>query len=87
MYIHRARGAFFKVKLPTFKYTITAKGIGVECARDLIYELKMYHRLLLLQGKYMSMHLKDTKVDSLLYYVRAIYIVYMMFLSFKGFPL
>ena len=87
MYIHGARGAFFKVKLPTFGYTVAAKGTGVECARDLIYESKMYHRLLPLQGKYMSVHLGDTKVDSLLYYAGAVRIVHMMFLSFGGFPL
>jgi hypothetical protein len=32
-------------------------------------------------------HLGDVKVDGLLYYAGAIRIVYMMFLSFGGFPL
>jgi hypothetical protein len=32
-------------------------------------------------------HLGDTKVDSILYYAGAVRIVYMMFLSFGGFPL
>ena len=44
--IHGARGAFFKVKLPGFRYTVAAKGTGIECVRDLIYESKIYRRLL-----------------------------------------
>jgi hypothetical protein len=30
------------------------------------------------------MHLGDTKVDSILYYIGAVHIVYMMFLGFRG---
>jgi hypothetical protein len=85
--IHGARGAFFKVKLPGFGYTVAAKGTGIECVRDLIYESKIYRRLLPLQGKCLSVHLGDMKVDSLLYYAGAVCIVHMMFLSFGGFPL
>ncbi|OBT43224.1 hypothetical protein VE00_06404 [Pseudogymnoascus sp. WSF 3629] len=87
MYIHGARGALFKVKLPTFGYTVAAKGTGIECVRDLIYESEIYRRLLPLQGKCLSVHLGDMKVDSLLYYAGAVRIVHMMFLSFGGFPL
>ncbi|KFY50792.1 hypothetical protein V495_00095 [Pseudogymnoascus sp. VKM F-4514 (FW-929)] len=87
MYIHGTRGAFFKVKLPTFGYTVVAKGTGVECVSDLIYESEIYQRLHPLQGKCMSVHIGDMKVDSLLYYAGAVRIVHMMFLSFGGFPL
>jgi hypothetical protein len=87
MNMHGARGALFKVKLPGFGYTVAAKGTGVECVRDLIHESKTYRRLLPLQGKCVSVHLGDTKVDSILYYAGAVRIVYMMFLSFGGFQL
>jgi len=87
MNMHGASGALFKVKLPGFVYTVAVKGTGVECARDLIYETKIYRRLLPLQGKCVTVHLGDTKIDSLLYYVGVVRIVHMMFLSFGGFPL
>ena len=85
MNMHGARGALFKVKLLGFSYTVAAKGTGVKCVRDLIHESKTYRRLLPLQGKCVSVHLGDTKVDSILYYAGAVRIVYMMFLSFRGF--
>ena len=46
MNIHGARGAFFKVKLPRFRYTVAAKGTGIECVKDLMHESTIYHRLL-----------------------------------------
>jgi hypothetical protein len=49
MNIHEARGALFKVKLPTFGYTLIAKATGMECVGDLIHESKIYSRLLSLQ--------------------------------------
>ncbi|KFZ13460.1 hypothetical protein V502_06597 [Pseudogymnoascus sp. VKM F-4520 (FW-2644)] len=87
MNIHGARGAFFKVKLPGFGYTVAAKGTGIECVRDLMYESTIYHRLLPVQGKWVPVHLGDTEVDSILYYAGAVRIVYMMFFSFGGFQL
>ncbi|KFZ01138.1 hypothetical protein V500_00875 [Pseudogymnoascus sp. VKM F-4518 (FW-2643)] len=87
MNVHGARGALFKVKLPGFGYTVAAKGTGIECVEDLMHESTIYHRLLPLQGKCVSVHLGDTKVDSILYYAGAVRIVYMMFLSFGGFQL
>jgi hypothetical protein len=73
MNISRARGALFKVKLLGFGSTVITKAIGVECVRDLMHELAIYHRLLPIQGKYVPVHLGDIKVDS--------FIVHMMFLS------
>jgi hypothetical protein len=87
MNMYGARGALFKVKLLGLGYTVAAKGTGVECARDLIHESKIYRRLLPVQGKCVPVHLGDMKVDSVLYYVGAVRIVHMMFLSFRGFPL
>jgi len=87
MNIHGARGAFFKVKLPGFGYTVAAKGTGIECVRDLMHESTIYHRLLPVQGKWVPVHLGDTEVDSILYYAGAVRIVYMMFFSFGGFQL
>jgi hypothetical protein len=85
MNISRARGALFKVKLPGFGSTVITKAVGVECVRDLMHELAIYHRLLPIQGKYVPVHLGDIRVDSLLYYAGAVRIVHMMFLSFSGF--
>ncbi|KFX95971.1 hypothetical protein V490_03607 [Pseudogymnoascus sp. VKM F-3557] len=87
MNIHGARGAFFKVKLPGFGYTVAGKGTGIECVEDLMHESTIYRRLLPVQGKCVPVHLGDTKVDSILYYAGAVRIVYMMFLSFGGFQL
>ena len=87
MNIHGARGAFFKVKLPGFGYTVAAKGTGIECVKDLMHESTIYRRLLPIQGKCVPVHIGDTKVDSILYYAGAVRIVYMMFLSFGGFQL
>jgi hypothetical protein len=87
MNVHGARGAFFKVKLPRFRYTVAAKGTRIECVKDLMHESAIYRRLLPVQGKCVPMHLGDTKVDSILYYAGAVRIVYMMFLSFRGFQL
>ncbi|KFZ01725.1 hypothetical protein V501_09830 [Pseudogymnoascus sp. VKM F-4519 (FW-2642)] len=71
MNIHGARGALFKVELPGFGYTIAAKGTWIECVEDLMHESTIYHRLRPLQGKCVSVHLGDTKVDSILYYAGA----------------
>jgi hypothetical protein len=79
MNIYRARGALFQVKLPRFSYTVVAKATGVECVRDLIHESAIYSRLLPLQGKGVSVHLGNIKVDSLLYYVGAVRIVHRCF--------
>lgn len=87
MNIHGARGAFFKVKLPGFGYTVAGKGTGIECVKDLMHESTIYRRLLPVQGKCVPVHLGDTKVDSIIYYAGAVRIVYMMFLSFGGFQL
>jgi hypothetical protein len=65
--IHGARGAFFKVKLPGFGYTVAAKGTGIECVRDLMHDSTIYHRLLPVQGKWVPVHLGDMEVDSILY--------------------
>lgn len=87
MNIHGTRGAFFKVKLPGFGYTVAAKGTGIECVKDLKHESDIYRHLLPLQGKCLSVHLGETEVKNLLYYAGAVRIVHMMFLSFGGFPL
>jgi serine/threonine protein kinase len=87
MNIHGARGALFKVKLPGYGYTVVAKATGVECVQDLKHESAIYQRLLPIQGKYVPVHLGEIDVDTSLYYAGAIRIVYMMFLSFGGFPL
>jgi hypothetical protein len=87
MNVHRARGALFKVKLPKFGYTVLVKGTGVECVKDLLYELTTYSCLLPIQGKGVPVYLGGIKVDSLLYYTGAVRIVHMIFLSFDGFPI
>ena len=90
MNIHGARGALFKFKLPKFGYTVTAKATGVECVNDLLYESKIYSRLLPMQGKGVPVYLGYIKVDSLLFYagaVHIVHIVHMIFLSFDGFPI
>jgi hypothetical protein len=87
MNMHGARGALFKIKLPRFGYTVAAKGTGIECVRDLKHESTIYRHLLPVQGKCVPVYLGDMEVDSLLYYAGAVRIVYMMFLSFEGFPL
>jgi hypothetical protein len=76
MNIYRARGALFKVKLPRFSYTVIVKAIGVEYIGDLIYKSAIYHYLLPIQAKYIPLQLGDFKVDSLLYYIGAVHIVY-----------
>jgi hypothetical protein len=85
MNIYSTKGALFKVKLPRFSYTVITKATGVEYIRDLLYESKIYSYLLLIQDRGVPVHLGDIKVDSLLYYARAVYIVYIMFLSFDRF--
>jgi hypothetical protein len=87
MNIHGASGALFKVKLLRFGYTVIAKATGVECVGDLIHESSIYSRLLPYQGKGVPVHLGNIEVDSLLYYAGAVRIIYMMFLSFDGFPI
>ncbi|TAQ85977.1 hypothetical protein B7494_g5705 [Chlorociboria aeruginascens] len=86
MYIHGARGALFKIKLPGFGYTVVAKATGVECVGDLIHESAIYRRLLPIQGKYIPVHLGECTVDTILYYAGAVRIVYMMLLSWGGSP-
>ena len=85
MNIYRARETLFKVKLPGYSYTIIIKATGIEYIRDLIYKSVIYYYLLPIQGKYIPVHLGDIKVDSLLYYIGAVRIVYIIFLSFSRF--
>jgi len=87
MNMHGARGALFKVKLPRFGYTVAAKGIGIECVRDLKHESTIYRHLLPVQRKCVPAYLGDMKVDSPLYYAGAVRIVHMLFANFEGFPL
>ncbi|ELR10289.1 hypothetical protein GMDG_04675 [Pseudogymnoascus destructans 20631-21] len=65
MNVHGARGAFFKVELPGFGYTVATKGTGIECVKDLMHESTIYRRLLPVQGKCVPVHLGETKVDRL----------------------
>ncbi len=52
-----------------------------------MHESAIYCRLLPVQGKYVPAYLGELEVGCQLYYTGAVRIVYMMFLSFSGFPL
>ena len=79
-----ARGAIFKVTLPSHGYTVVAKGTIMAFVQYLRHEAEVYRRLTSLQGVHIPTFLGNIDLKEPFYYDAAIRIVHLMLLSWSG---
>ena len=82
--VHGARGALFKVRLTSHRYTLAAKCTVINFVGHLNQEAAIYERLRPIQGMHVPVYLGNINLDRPYFYDGIAEIVHMMFLSFGG---
>ena len=82
--IQGARGALFKVTLPSHGYTVVAKGTILAFVQDLRHEAEVYRRLTSIQGVHIPIFLGSLELQTPFYYDAGVLIMYLMLLSWSG---
>ncbi|KAM0796483.1 hypothetical protein BDR22DRAFT_825104 [Usnea florida] len=79
-----ARGALFKMTLPSYGYTVVAKGTISAFVQDLRHEADVYRRLTSIQGVHIPIFLGNIDLQKPFCYDVAVRIVHMMLLAWSG---
>ena len=79
-----ARGALFKMTLPSHGYTVVAKGTISAFVQDLRHEADVYRRLTSIQGVHIPIFLGNIDLQKPFRYDVAVRIVHMMLLAWSG---
>ncbi|KIW85223.1 hypothetical protein Z517_00613 [Fonsecaea pedrosoi CBS 271.37] len=86
--LYGARGCLYRIRLPSWGYTMMAKGTRQEFIADLKREAAMYQKILQpVQGTITPVYLGSFTMQRPLHYMGQVPIVHMMLMSFGGYPM